>query len=330
MSRVVLALLRKLFRQIVRFFKFFEYLNWGTLKEVGYLVFQQRLHGLSAEMAYQATLALFPGILALIAAVGLFESFLPSSFYQMARLFGELAPDEVRLTISSLIQQIIITPNQGVFSLSFLGSLWIFSGVLGAAMAALDQIHQVPIAKKRPFWQAKLVALSLAIGTLVLLIIASVTVLISDQIVEMLARQSCLLETVPECPLDKVGNCLFEPPVQNCLLQSKLRAAWPDWKWPLTLGIVSTAFAFVYRFGPTCRQKRTPIMPGAVLAAILWAILSSLFRLYVSHFNNYNLTYGAIGTFIILLLWLYLTSLVMLIGAQLNVTVGKAMRKKKK
>jgi membrane protein len=68
-------------------------------------------------------------------------------------------------------------------------------------------------------------------------------------------------------------------------------------------------------------------MPGAVLAAISWAILSGLFRLYVANFGNYNKVYGAVGAVIVLLLWLYMTSLVLLLGDQLNVTVGEAMRK---
>jgi membrane protein len=92
---------------------------------------------------------------------------------------------------------------------------------------------------------------------------------------------------------------------------------------------VSAAFAFLYFFGPSHRRHDTPLIPGAVVAALLWALISSLFRLYVSHFGNYNRTYGAVGTIVILQLWLYLSSLVVLLGAQLNVSVGEAMRRKK-
>ena len=67
-------------------------------------------------------------------------------------------------------------------------------------------------------------------------------------------------------------------------------------------------------------------MPGAILAAVSWAVISGLFRLYVSNFGNYNRSYGAVGAVIVLMLWLYLSSWVMLIGAQLNVTVGEAMQ----
>lgn len=320
-------LLRAMLRELGNFFKFFGYLRWETLKEVCDRAGQQRLPGLSAEMAYNAMLALFPALLAFLAAIALFES-LQSTLYQMASLLGKILPDEVRSLIASIIKQIVATRNQQLFPLSFLGSLWAFSGVLSAAMAALDQIHQIPPAQRRSFWKAKLVSIGLSIGTILLLIIACGAVFVSDILVQILARQSCLLEAVQNCQLNNLQNCSLLP-LPNCPSESKLLEAWGRWRWPITLGIVSLAFAFVYRYGPSRRQPGTPIFPGAVLAAIFWAAISGLFRIYVSHFGNYNWTYGTIGTFIILLLWLYLSSLVMLLGDEVNVTVGQGIKKLK-
>lgn len=320
-------ILRYIIRRSRRFFNFFGHLNWTTLKEVGDRAGKQRLLGLSAEMAYNAMLALFPALLAAIAAIALFES-LQSTLYQMARLLGEIVPNEVRTLIRSLIQEILQTRNQEIFSVSFIGTLWAFSGVLSAAMAALDQIHQIPAERIRPFWKAKLVSIGLSIGTIMLLILACGVVFISDLIVQIVARQSCFLEAVSNCPFQDISNCQLLP-LQSCPLESKLLAVWKLWRWPITLGIVSFAFAFIYRYGPSRHRRGTPILPGAILAAICWAGISGLLRFYVSHFGNYNWTYGTIGTFIILLLWLNFSSLVMLLGAQLNVTVGKAMKRKR-
>ncbi len=105
---------------------------------------------------------------------------------------------------------------------------------------------------------------------------------------------------------------------------------WQLLRWPLALSIVALAFSFVYRYGPSVWNPGTPMMPGAVLAAVFWAILSGLFRLYVANFGNYNKVYGAVGAVIVLMLWLSMSAFVLLVGDQLNVTVGEDMHSRKK
>ncbi|MEG4321289.1 MULTISPECIES: YihY/virulence factor BrkB family protein [unclassified Microcoleus] len=325
--KALLRLLRAVKTKFGDFWLFCRCLTWSTLKEVGMKAGEQRLPGLSAEMAYNSMLALFPGLLAVLSAIALFEP-LQSTLYQMAGLLGEIIPNDVRNLIRNSLKEILSIRNQQLFSLSFVVSLWAFSGVMSAAMAALDQIHQIPATQTRSFIKAKLISISLSIGTILLLILASGAVFLSDLIVQAAARQSCLLESVANCNLKDVQNCLLL--AGNCPLESELLAVWRLWRWPISLGIVSVAFAFVYRYGPSRHQADIPIFSGAVFAAILWALLSALFRFYVLHLGNYSWTYGTIGTFIVLLLWLYLSCLAMLIGAQLNVTVGKAMKESRK
>lgn len=284
-----------------RFFRFFRYLTPGTLREIVKRTGQQRLPGLASEMAYNAMLALFPGILALLTAIGLI-GFSQATFQDLASQVSRVAPQDALTLIQNFIGEIGTQRNQGLFSVSFIVALWAASGVLSAAMIALDQIYQVPPHKLRPFWKAKLVALGLTLGTIQLLLFASVLVFISDFIVQVVAQSSGML-------------------------QPGLLAAWRLFTWPLALGIIALACGFVYRYGPSRWIPGTPILPGAVVAAVFWALISGLFRFYVSHFGSYNRAYGAIGAVIVLLLWLYLSSLMMLIGAQLNVTIGEAMQR---
>ena len=286
----------------IRFFRFFRHLNWATLKKTFQRVGQRRLTGLSAEMAYNAMLALFPAILAILTAIGLFQSS-AKTFEGVAKQLSEIAPQEALFLIEGFAHEISQSQNQGLFSVSFVAAIWASSGALSAAMTALDQIHQIQPEQIRPFWKAKLISIGLTIGTIVLLIIASFLVFISDLIVKLLISQSGLLE---------------------------LLSIWRLFSWPLALGIVASAFAFIYRYGPSRWVPGTPIMPGAMVAAVSWAIISGLFRLYVSNFGNYNKAYGAVGAVIVLMLWLYMTSLVLLIGDQLNVTVGESMRHRRK
>ncbi len=294
-----------------RFLRFFGHLNLATLRQVFQRAGEQRLAGLSAEMAYNAMLALFPAILALLTAIGLFES-LQSTLNQLARQLGKFAPLEVQTLIRGFITEITVSKNQSLFSISFFGAIWAFSGAISAAMAALDQIYRIPLERARPFWKAKLVSLAISAGTILLLIAASALVFVSDLIVLLVAEQSCRFD-----------------PNMSCKLVPTLLSVWRLFSWPIALGIVSAAFGFIYRYGPRSWPKGTPIMPGAILAAVSWAVISGLFRLYVSNFGNYNRSYGAVGAVIVLMLWLYLSSWVMLIGAQLNVTVGEAMQRAK-
>ena len=287
----------------LRFLRFFRYLNWKTLRNTVVRAGQRRLSGLSAEMAYNAMLGLFPAILAVLTAIGLFKS---SAFtlQQLASQVSEVAPKEVLFLIKGFVQEVSQTKNQSLFSLSFFAAIWAFSGAISAAMAALDQIHQIPAEKIRPFWKAKLISIVLTIGSIVLLITASFLVFISDLIIQIVASQS--------------GD-----------LRSEVLSLWRLFSWPVALAIVATAFGFIYRYGPSRWEHGTPIMPGAVIAAVSWAILSALFKLYVSNFGNYNKAYGAVGAVIVLMLWLYMSCLVLLIGDQLNATVGEAIREKR-
>ena len=282
-----------------RFFRFFRHLNLVILRKTFARAMKRRLIGLSAEMAYNAMLALFPAILAILTAIGLFEESLQATFRALASQLSEIAPEEALQIIRDFAIGLNLTKNRSLFSLSFVLAIWVSSGALSAAMNALDQIHEIPAKKARPFWKAKLISLGLTIGSIFLLVTASFLVFISDFIIKIVVHQSGV---------------------------SVLLTLWRLLTWPLALGIIATACAFIYRFGPSRWTHGTPIMPGAILAAVSWAILSGLFRLYVENFGNYNKVYGAVGAVIVLLLWLQMSSFVLLLGDQLNVTVGDTMQ----
>ncbi|MEO0394564.1 MAG: YihY/virulence factor BrkB family protein [Cyanobacteria bacterium P01_A01_bin.137] len=284
----------------LEFLRFLSYINFHTVKAVIRATLQRRLPSLASEMAYNAMLGLFPGILAMLTAIGLVKS-LENTFNRLAMSLSEIAPGAVNDLIQNFAEEVSDGENKGLFSVSFVIALWASSGAISAAMRALDEIHQIPPEQRRPFWKARLLSIGLTIGTILLLMTASYLVFISDGVIQLLAQQSG--ETIRQWVL----------------------TIWRLLTWPLALGIVSSAFAFVYRFGPSRWTRGKPLMPGAALAALSWALLSASFRMYVAQFGNYNKVYGAIGTVIILLLWLFLTSLVMLIGDQLNVIVGELM-----
>lgn len=284
------------------FARFLGYINWRVVRWVVRDVFRQRLPSLASEMAYNSMLGLFPAILAFLTAIGLFAP-LKSTFIKMITSLGEVAPGGVPELIYGFETSVVENQSRGLFSVSFAFALWASSGAMSAAMRSLDQMHQIPPLRRRPFWKARLVSIALTLGTIALLITASSLIFVSDLIVQELVNRS----------RGDVGIWVS--------------TIWSLFRWPLALGVMSTAFAFVYRFGPSRWNAGKPLMPGAVLAALSWAIISGLFRLYVQHFGNF--VYSAVASVIVLLLWLWITSLVMLIGDLLNLTVGRAMVEKR-
>jgi membrane protein len=271
-----------------------------TIRKVVVAANRRRLSGLAAEMAYNAMLALFPTMLAVLTAIGLFEP-LRVTFENVAGRVSEVAPAEALSLVKGVAEQISASQNGGLFSLSFLLAVWSASGALSTAMGALDEIHQTPRKLKRPFWKARLVAILLTVSAILMLILAAALIFVSDVVIRMIAHQS--------------GG-----------FSGSLLLVWWFLSFPLALMTMAVLFAFVYRFGPSRWTVGQPIMPGAVLAAIVWAILSNGLRVAVRYIGS-NQIYGVVGTVIVLLLWLYMSSLALLIGDQINVTVGREMRR---
>lgn len=299
----------------MRFFRFFRYLNLKIARETVARSGRQRLPGLAAEIAFNTTLAMFPAIVALLTIIGMVGSS-QKTFEALSEQLSQYAPEEVLTIVESFLRELSPASSQSLFSISFIAAIWIASAAVGSAMNALDQIHRVPLRRKRPFWKMKLVSIGLTFGTILLLVAASLIVFVSDVVIKLVATQGDQI-------VESLGN-------QSGAVESKLLTLWSRLSTPISLGMVALAFAFIYRFGPSCRRRGTPLLPGAILATIFWAIFSGGFRLYVSNFGNYNRIYGAVGAVIVLLIWLQLSALTMLIGAQLNVTVGDAMHRKQR
>jgi membrane protein len=236
------------------FISFFRHLKWRTLKKTFARTIETRLLGLAAEIAFNTMLSLFPAIIALLTAIGLFAESLRNTFIQLATELSKIVPQEAWILIRDFAtHEIANSKNSSLFSLSFVITLWTASGAINTAMTALDQIQQIHPKKMRPFWQAKLISLGLTIGTILLLMLASFLVFISDLLLGIVVNNNTYLIFISHL--------------------------WQFLRWPLALATVATAFAFVYRYGPSKCKTNTPLIPGAILAAILMIVSSLQFAL---------------------------------------------------
>ena len=357
--------------------RFVRYLNWVTVQKTIAAVIQKRLTGLAAEMAFHAMLGLFPAIIAILTAISLFGQSVESTLISLAVHFAGIVPAQVWTLLLEFIENIKSAEGKNWLSLSSIAAVWIISGVLSAAMNALDEIHQVLLVNRRSYLETKIIAVSLTILTIVFLIIACFLLWVGDSLLQIALQQSwnslflwvwktfsiivvmaiatisvgiiyqsqTKLRTRSDREFKSklivgaaIGNLVSIKIIysgfstlENSIINSNLKTTigsllidlWRVLGFPIALGIIAIAFSLIYRYGNSDRIKDTPIFPGAILAAISWAIVSLLFRFYVSHIGIYSKIYGAVGTAVILMLWLYLSSLVMLIGEQVNVVIGE-------
>jgi membrane protein len=266
---------------LVEFFK-------RTAQEIN----EDHLAAFAGNLTYKGLFALFPFFVFLLSLLGLFGSpDLLTNLLDQAR--GVLPADAVSLIEDQLVG-IAQSRTQGAFTagavLSLLLALWGVSGAFRSVMEAMNVMYEIE--EDRPFWKVYGMSIFLSLGVALLLIIALVLVVFGPEIGGAVA--------------DTVG------------LGFVFQLVWNIVQWPVLLGIVLFAFALVYYFAPDVEQRFKFVSPGSIMAVVMWLLFSLLFSLYVDNFGSYDATFGAFAGIIILMLYIYYSSFIMLVGAQIN------------
>ena len=250
--------------------------------------------GLAAQLAYYFFLALFPALLFLIALTGVFaDAGLVERLVNM--MSGAVPPDVVSIIRDQLIR-ISQGDQGGILTFGVLAALWSSSAAMVSLIDSLNNAYDVEDA--RPWWKQRLVAIGLTVGIAVFVIASFALVLAGPELADWLAG--------------RLG------------LGSAFAWTWKILQWPIVFSLVALALCVVYYFGPDVEQDFVYLTPGSVLATVLWLLGSLAFRFYVVNFASYNETYGAIGGAMVLLLWLYLSGLVVIVGAEMNAEIEHA------
>ncbi len=271
--------------------------SWGgvfkrTLREFK----EDNLTDLAAALTYYGILAIFPAVIALISIVGLVGH---SATNTLINNLDKLAPGTAQQVFTSAIQGLAKSRSAAglLFVVGILGALWAASGYVAAFMRASNAIYDIE--EGRPFWMTIPVRLAVTTVMVVLLAVSSLAVVITGG----LAGQ--------------VGNLIG---VGGSAVQ-----VWDIVKWPVLLLVVSFMFSILYWASPNVKHAGFRwIGPGGVLAVAIWVIASGLFALYVSQFGSYNKTYGALAGVIIFLVWLWISNVAILLGAEFNAELERA------
>ncbi|WP_412517704.1 YihY/virulence factor BrkB family protein [Actinomadura madurae] len=269
--------------------------SWGqALKRTAGEFKKDNLSDWAAALTYYSILSIFPAILVVVSLVGLAGQ---SATDDLIDSVGDLAPGSVRdLLISSIRQLEGGSGGAGVVAVLSLGAaVWSASGYVGAFMRASNVVYDVP--EGRPFWKTVPIRVGVTLLTLVLLSASVIAVVVSGP----LARE--------------IGEILG--------LGSQAVTIWGIAKWPVLVLVVSLLFSLLYWASPNARRGFRWVTAGGVLAIVLWLAASGLFALYVANFASYNKTYGSLAGIIIFLVWLWITNLAILLGAELNAEIER-------
>jgi membrane protein len=250
--------------------------------------------GLAAQLAYYFFFSLFPAILVGLALASFFplEHFLD----RIVTTLAGVVPQDVITIIQEQMRKISEAGNGGILTFGLLVALWSSSAAMAGLVDALNRAYDIEEA--RPWWKVRLLAIGLTIVLAAFILVAFALVLVGPTAAEFVARVTGL------------------GPV--------LAWAWKILQWPLIIALVSFATGLVHYFAPDAEQRWVWITPGAVLTTVLWLVASLGFKIYVSNLGAYTETYGTIGGVMVLLLWFYISGLVMLLGAELNAEIEHA------
>jgi membrane protein len=262
---------------------------WHTVRDAGKAFSDNNLTDSAAALTYYSLLSIFPALIVIVSLLGVVGSL--GSVDALLRIADDLGSSSAVDTLRGPIENIVNNSSgAGVGLVIGIGAaLWTASGYIGAFIRASNEIYAVE--DERSFVHRRPLQLLITL----VMTISVVVILIALVITGPLATASG----------DELG-----------VGQSAL-TAWSIARWPLLFAAVVAGIALLYRFAPaTEHQGLRWILPGSCLATVLWLAGSAGFSFYVSNFGSYSSTYGSLAGGIVLLLWLWLTNVAVVFGAQ--------------
>jgi membrane protein len=273
--------------------------SWGGVLKRTFTEFKDdNLTDWAAALTYYGVLSIFPALIVLVSILGLIGS---SATQPLIDNLGTVAPGPAKQIFTDAIKNLQGSSGASgvIFIVGLAGAIWSASGYISAFMRASNAIYDME--EGRPIWKTLPVRVGLTVLLMVLTAISAVAVTLSGG----LAKQ--------------VGNVVG--------LGDTAIQVWNIAKWPVLVLLVSFMFAVLYWAAPNVKQPGFKwLSPGSVLAVIGWIIASVAFAFYVANFGSYNKTYGALAGPIIFLVWLWISNIMILLGAEFNAEIERGRR----
>ncbi|WP_138751287.1 YihY/virulence factor BrkB family protein [Paenibacillus sinopodophylli] len=250
---------------------------------------------IGAQLTYYLILAFFPFLIFTVSLLGFIELSGDSVIAELIRVL----PSEASHTISSIIGEVVDNSSGTLLSFGMIATIWSASNGINAIVKGLNKAYDVE--EQRPFWKVRGISV-LATISLVIVIGLVMIMLVFGQ---------------------AIGQYLFE----WLSYPDGFHWIWNVLKYMIPIAAMACAFTLLYWIMPSRRMSWREVMPGALFATFGWIITSIGFQFYMNNFGNYTKTYGSLGGMIILLIWLYISSILIMLGGEINATLASARTK---
>lgn len=267
-----------------------------VIKGAGREFSDDNLSDTAAALTYYAIQSIFPAALVLVSLLGFLSD---DTIEKLIDNLGEVIPGSAKGTIENTIRT-LTESNRSSAGLAFIFGLvlaiWSASGYVAAFMRASNTVYDIP--EGRPIWKTLPTRVITTVVGLVMITMASIIVVLTGPVAQ------------------QAGDMLG--------LGSAAVTAWSILKWPVLLVIMMLMVAILYWAAPNAKQGFTWVSPGGVIGILIWLIASGLFAFYVANFGNYNKTYGTFAGIIIFLIWIWISNIAILLGAEINAELARA------
>ncbi|MEY2195170.1 YihY/virulence factor BrkB family protein [Neobacillus sp. BF23-41] len=267
----------------------------SLLKLLWHRIDEDDLPGLSAQLAYYFLLSLFPLLIVLFTLL----PYIPIPHQDMLGIVRDFAPVDAMDLIEKNVHDIMNHRNGGLLSFGIIGTIWSSSNGINAIVKAFNKAYNVK--ESRSFIVSRGMAILLTFGMIFVLILAIVLPVFGREI----------------------GVFLFS----QMGYTTEFIKVWDTLSWLVSAIILFLIFTGLYWIAPNVKIKCRSAFPGAAFATVGWIISSIGLTFYVGNISNYSLTYGSIGAIIVLMIWLYISAFIIILGGEINAFYSEKNRK---
>ncbi|MCM3714085.1 YihY/virulence factor BrkB family protein [Alkalihalobacillus oceani] len=243
----------------------------------------------AATLAYYFMLSIFPLLIFMLALIPYFNL----DGDMIGQLIHDYLPADLADLISTTILEVVSEPQGGLLSFGILATIWSASNGVNALIRAVNRSYNIE--ETRNFLKLRILSIFLTLGMIIVIVATLLLPVFGNVIIRF-------IETY------------FFLPEETAVLLNMLR-------WVIGIALMTFVLMILYWVSPNVRLKFRDVIVGALTATVSWQIISFAFSSYVSNFGNFSATYGSLGGVIILMLWFFLTGLILVLGGELNASL---------